>query len=238
MFRRLAQDRSRASEPPLDLRGDLFEADHAREFADFALLVFAQPHQQRHRRPDQLLHFGAVGVDVRPCRPARACAPRNWVRTTSRSAASTAGQYSAWSEVSRSRPFRPAIWPSSSRSLCAGGAGGGGSGGFACLGLSARSAAARRRLDFGGFAAAAGAGGVPGIGRRRGDHRIGRALDCRYRGRSRPARRPAWAPASAARSRRAACWSWRRGWKSAAAANRSAKLIACSAAIARLTRLA
>ena len=29
-----------------------------------ALLVFAEPHQERHRRPDQLLNFRAVGVDV------------------------------------------------------------------------------------------------------------------------------------------------------------------------------
>ena len=47
-----------------NLRRDLLEADHARELANLALLVFAKPHQQRHRRPDQLLHFGAVGVDV------------------------------------------------------------------------------------------------------------------------------------------------------------------------------
>ena len=39
-------------------------ADHAGELADFALLVVAKPHQQRHRRVDQFLHFGAAGVDV------------------------------------------------------------------------------------------------------------------------------------------------------------------------------
>ena len=50
--------------PRLDLRRDLFEPDHARELAHFALLVFAKPHQERHRRPDQLLNFRAVGVDV------------------------------------------------------------------------------------------------------------------------------------------------------------------------------
>src|SRR5215207_9149946 len=36
----------------------------ARKLADLALLVLAKPHQERHRRPDQLLHLRAVDIDV------------------------------------------------------------------------------------------------------------------------------------------------------------------------------
>ena len=46
-----------------DHRGDFFQADDAGERAHFALLVFAQLEQQRHRRRFQLLDFFGLGID-------------------------------------------------------------------------------------------------------------------------------------------------------------------------------
>ena len=46
-----------------DHRGYFFQPDDAGERAHFALLVFAQLEQQRHRRRFQLLHFFGLGID-------------------------------------------------------------------------------------------------------------------------------------------------------------------------------
>ena len=151
--------------PRQDLRRDLLEPDHARELADFAFLVFAKPHQERHRRPDQFLHFGAVGVDVHLAaddmlRAAQLCAHDVAKRGLDRGPIF---------DLIRGEP-QPALETGNltvvEQPSSAGVAGGGGGSGF---GLSYAAMAAPepqswfRRLRFGRFASAAGAGSVTGI---------------------------------------------------------------------------
>ena len=101
----------------LNPRGDGFQPDDPRQLPDLALLLLAEPHDERHRGGDELLDFGAVDVDLRHAVRCglrlRAC----W-RTTLRSVTSTAGQNSSWVGVSLRRVRRAEICASSSRSFC------------------------------------------------------------------------------------------------------------------------
>lgn len=85
--RRSASDHSAS-----DHGGDFFQPDDAGERAHFALLVFTQLEQQRHRRRFQLLDFRGVGID-RHAAGVRIGLAAGWIlRATARSALSTGGQ--------------------------------------------------------------------------------------------------------------------------------------------------
>src|SRR3954471_13585487 len=58
--------RTPIASPPSNQRRDRSKPDDMRQRADFALLVFAQLEQERHRYRFQLLHFGPLGIDRRP----------------------------------------------------------------------------------------------------------------------------------------------------------------------------
>lgn len=86
--RRSASDHSAS-----DHGGDFFQPDDAGERAHFALLVFTQLEQQRHRRRFQLLDFRGVGIDRHAAgQPGLAWRPEWILRATARSALSTGGQ--------------------------------------------------------------------------------------------------------------------------------------------------
>lgn len=85
--------RRRTSDPGAsDHGGYFFQPDDAGERAHFALLVFAELEQQRHRRRFQLLDFLGVGSIGIPPAPGLAWRPAWILRATARSAFSTGGQ--------------------------------------------------------------------------------------------------------------------------------------------------